>query len=62
MQRTTIVITAAVSVALVAILSVAAISAKTSGHATTEPTSTSIDVMQMMKDAGVLPDQKYDAH
>lgn len=62
MQRTAIVTTAALSVALVAILSVAAINAKSSRQATTVPASTSIDVMHMMKHSRDLPEQKYDAH
>ena len=61
MQRTAIVTTAALSVALVAVLSVAAISAKSSRQATV-PASTSIDVMQMMKELRDLPEQTYDAH
>ena len=62
MQRTAIVTTAALSVALVAILSVAAITAKSSTQAITVPASSSLDVMQMMKDSRDLPEQKYDAH
>ena len=62
MQRTAIVTTAALSVALIAVLSLAALNAKSSTRAGTVPASTSIDVMQMMKDSGDLPAQKYDAH
>jgi hypothetical protein len=62
MQRTAIVTTAALSVAHVAVLSLAAINAKSSTRATTVPASTSIDVMQMMKDSRDLPEQRYDAH
>jgi len=62
MQRTAIVTTAALSVALVAVLSLAAMNAKSSTRATTVPASSSIDVMQMMKDSRDLPEQKYDAH
>ena len=62
MQRTAIVTTAALSVALVAVLSLAAMNAKSSTRATTVPVSTASEVMQMMKDSRDLPEQKYDAH
>ena len=62
MQRTAIVTTAALSVALVAVLSLAAMNAKSSTRATTVPVSTALEVMQMMKDSRDLPEQKYDAH
>lgn len=62
MRQTSIVATAAVVIAIVAILGVTVINANSPSQATTAPASASIDVMQMMKDAKHLPQQQYDAH
>ena len=62
MRQTSIVATAAVVIAIVAILGVTVINANSPRQATTAPASASIDVMQMMKDAKHLPQQQYDAH
>ena len=56
-------ITATVLVAVViAILGVTVINAKSARHVAFVPASTSIDVMQMMKEAKNLPTQQFDAH
>ena len=62
MRQTAIIATAALVIAIVAILGVTVINAKSPRQAITAPASASIDVMQMMKDAKDLPEQQYDAH
>jgi hypothetical protein len=62
MHKTQIITAAAMMIAVVAILGVTVINAKSAKHATIAPASSSIDVMHMMKDAKDLPTQQFDAH
>jgi len=62
MHQTVIVATIVLVAAIVAIWGATAISGNSPRQATAAPASTSIDVMQMMKDAKNLPDQQFDAH
>jgi hypothetical protein len=62
MRQTQIITAAALIAAVVAILGVTVINAKSSKHTTVVPASSSINVMQMMKDAKDLPTQQFDAH
>ena len=59
-MRQTVIATALV-IAIVAIWGATVITAN-SPRTGTVPASTSVDVMQMMKDAKNLPDQRFDAH
>ena len=59
-MRQTVIATALV-IAIVAIWGATVITAN-SPRTTTVPASTSVDVMQMMKDAKNLPAQRFDAH
>ena len=48
--------------AVLTILGVTVINAKSSKQAVTAPASSSIDVMRMMHDAKDLPSEQFDAH
>lgn len=61
MHRPTIIATVLI-IATVAILGATVINANSPRLATATPASTSIDVMQMMKNAKNLPEERYDAH
>ena len=62
MRQTVIVATAALIAAVVAIWSATAIPGNSPRQATATSVSTSIDVMEMMKNAKNLPEQRFDAH
>ena len=62
MRHTPILTAAAVITAIAAILGVTVINAKSAKQAMIAPATSSIDVMQMMKEAQNLPEQQYDAH
>jgi hypothetical protein len=62
MRHTPILTAAAVITAIAAILGVTVINAKSAKQATIAPATSSIDVMQMMKDAKNLPQEQFDAH
>jgi hypothetical protein len=61
MRKTAIVTAITLITAVVAILGVTVINAK-SRHPTIAPASSSIDVMQMMNSTKSLPEERYDAH
>jgi hypothetical protein len=61
MHKTPIIVSTLLVAAVIAVLSVTVINAK-SKHVATVPASASMDVMQMMKDANNLPNQQFDAH
>jgi hypothetical protein len=61
MRQTAIVATSALLVALAAIWGVTVINAKSPTQASVPSSASSIDVMQMMKNAKNLPVQQYDA-
>lgn len=60
-MRQTVIATALI-VVILAILGTSVITANSPRTGTAAPASTSVDVMQMMKDAKNLPDQKFDAY
>ena len=60
-MRTALVTTIAAAI-LTALLSAHLLTAKPPGVTQLTSTSSSIDVMQMMKDAKLLPQEAYDAH
>ena len=62
MRHTPILTAAAVITAIAAILGVTVINAKSAKQATFAPATSSIDVLQMMKDAKNLPQEQFDAH
>ena len=62
MRQIQITVAAALVMAVVAILGVTVINAKFSRHANVAPASSSVDVMQMMKNANDLPQERYDAY
>jgi hypothetical protein len=62
MRQNHIAIATALITIIVAILGVTVINATSLRHATVAPASSSIDVMQMMRKAKNLPEERYDAH
>jgi hypothetical protein len=62
MRQTVIVAATALVTAIVAIWGTTIITAHSTKHADVAPASTPIGVMQMMKDAKKLPEEKFDAH
>lgn len=62
MRQTQIVTTGALVLAVLTIVGVTVINAKSSKQAVTVPASSSIDVMRMMHDAKDLPSEQFDAH
>ena len=62
MRQAQIATASALIIAVLAILGVTVINAKSSKQAVTAPASSSIDVMRMMNDAKDLPIQQFDAH
>lgn len=61
MSRPTI-IAMVLTIAIIAVLGATVINANTPRSITARSASSSIDVMQMMKDAKNLPEERYDAH
>ena len=62
MRQTQIATASALVLAVLTILGVTVINAKSSNQAVTAPASSSIDVMRMMHDAKDLPSEQFDAH
>ena len=62
MRQTQIATASALVLAVLTILGVTVINAKSSKQAVTVPASSSIDVMRMMRDAKDLPSEQFDAH
>ncbi len=62
MRQIQIATASALIIAVVAVLGVTVINAKSSKQALIAPASNSIDVMRMMGDAKDLPVQQFDAH
>ena len=62
MRQTQIATASALVLAVLTILGVTVINAKSTKQAATAPAASSIDVMRMMHDAKDLPSEQYDAH
>ena len=62
MRQTQIAAASALVLAVLTIVGVTVINAKSSKQAVTVPASSSIDVMRMMHDAKDLPSEQFDAH
>lgn len=62
MRQTQIATAGALVLAVLTIVGVTVINAKSSKQAVTVPASSSIDVMRMMHDAKDLPSEQFDAH
>ena len=62
MRQTQIATASALVLAVLTIVGVTVINAKSSKQAVTVPASSSIDVMRMMNDAKDLPSEQFDAH
>jgi hypothetical protein len=62
MRQTQIATAGALVLAVLTIVGVTVINAKSSKQAVTVPASSSIDVMRMMHDAKDLPSERFDAH
>jgi hypothetical protein len=62
MSQSPFVISTALAAVIVAILGVTVINATSSRHATVAPASSSLDVLQMMRNVKDLPEERYDAY
>jgi hypothetical protein len=62
MRQTQIATASALVLAVLTIVGVTVINAKSSKQTMTTPASSSIDVMRMMRDAKELPNEQFDAH
>ena len=62
MRHIQLVTAAALITGFVAVVGVTVINAKSARQVTAAPASTSVSVMQMMKDAKNLPEERFDAH
>ena len=62
MRQTQIATASALALAVLTIVGVTVINAKSSKQAVTAPASSSTDVMRMMHDAKDLPSEQFDAH
>jgi hypothetical protein len=62
MRHVQLVTAAALVIGFVAVVGVTVINAKSARQVATAPASTSVNVMQMMKNARNLPEERFDAH